>query len=76
MSRLLKHLVSQWQDRAAVRAEQTLEPTLHRRLDRAAQRWADRRVLRQERRARCKTPAEIDEAIIRTWGKAVHGRRD
>jgi hypothetical protein len=67
---LVDHLLSHWQDRAAVRAEHTLEPTLRRRVDRVPQRLVDRRRLRADRRAR---PGDIggriEEASRRAWGR-------
>jgi hypothetical protein len=63
-------LTRRWQDRAAVRAEHVLEPTLRRRLDRLPQRWVDHRVLRAERRLRRRQVGErISEASARSWGR-------
>ena len=62
-------LLARWEDRAAVRAEHGLEPTLRRRIDRLPRRWADRRLLRAERRARRKGPDMIAEALYRAQGK-------
>lgn len=59
-----------WQDRAAVRAEHTLEPTLQRRIDRLPQRLGDRRALRADRRDRRRqVGARIAEASQRAWGR-------
>ncbi|QEC47354.1 hypothetical protein FSW04_07000 [Baekduia soli] len=59
-----------WQDRAAVRAEHCLEPTLRRRIDRIPQRLSDRRRLRRQRR---QVPRDvgtaIDDASRRMWGQ-------
>jgi hypothetical protein len=70
MTRLLDLVVRRWRDRAAVRAEHCLEPTLHRRVDRLPQRMSDRRRLRADRRRR---PGDIghriDDASRRAWGR-------
>jgi hypothetical protein len=64
------HLLGRWQDRAAVRAEHCLDPTLRRRIDRLPQRLADRRRLRADRRSRPGDIGErIDEASRRAWGR-------
>jgi hypothetical protein len=73
--RPIAHLISRWQDRAALRAELELELTLRRRFDRLPQRFADRRALRAERRGRRHGPDEIDAAISRAWGGIDRSRR-
>jgi hypothetical protein len=74
MARLVKHAVGRWQDRAAVRAEQQLDPTLRRRFDRLPQRLADRRALRAERRLRRRSADDIERALAESWGKAIQYR--
>jgi hypothetical protein len=67
---LVDHLLRRWQDRAAVRSEHCLDPTLRRRIDRLPERLADRRLLRADRRSR---PGDIGERIEaasrRAWGR-------
>jgi hypothetical protein len=75
MAGIVKHAVARWQDRAAVRSEQELDPTLRRRLDRLPQRLADRRATRAERRLRPRSADDIERALAQSWGKALR-RRD
>jgi hypothetical protein len=75
---LLRHPIQGWQDRAAVRAELTLEPTRRRRIDRLPQRLGDRLALRAERRARPHDFGRaLDDATSRAWavGWPVEKRR-
>jgi hypothetical protein len=63
-------LIARWEQRAAVRAEHELEPTLRRRVDRLPSRWRDRRALRAERHARGHDLGRaIDDASARAWGR-------
>jgi hypothetical protein len=68
MSRLVKHVVGRWEDRAAVRSERELEPTLRRRFDRLPQWLADHRATRAERRLRRHSASDIDSAVSKSWG--------
>ena len=57
------HVLRRWQDRASVRAEHCLEPTLRRRIDRLPQRLADRRSRPGDIGER------IEQASRRAWGR-------
>lgn len=66
---MVRRLVDRWQDRAAVRSEHELEPTLRRQFDRWPQRGRSWRARRTERRARQRSSADIDGAVGRAYGK-------